>query len=347
MMTIDAAELRNWFDNQSWYFNIDRGYYGSSGPALTEFEVDGYLYIDACTGGNCVGGISVPWHVLPRPVADSTVKANLGKQTVTFSNTSPVVDNNVDLFALIDQDANDYEAIVGDCASLGLGPGCNTTLPDIKEVGVRDGAYGPYLEFAVTFWNEPFFASQFPVEIDIYIDTNRDGIDDYVVYNYELNSSAITGNNVVKIYDLSTDTVSIYTYTDSTFNSNNYILPLPQAAIGLVAGQSFDFAVFAFDGYFTGALSDCAPKGSDYCKTATYTYTMGSQRYIPESWLLMVPAKDSAVVNFMKNSTAVTSQTGLLALYREASVGKESYAVRLDGTDTKALYDLYFPLLRK
>jgi hypothetical protein len=283
--------------------------------------------------------------VLPKPVGNSAMTAELSLAKLSFTNASPVVDNNVDLYALVAQSPNDYQAVVGDCASLGLLPGCNTTLPDLKEVGVRDAVTG-YVEFAMTLWNEPFFAGQFPVEIDIYVDTNQDGTDDYVVYNYDLGGSALTGFNVVKVYRLATGTTATVTYTDSTFDSNNYVFWVPLSALGLTAGQSFDFSVYAGDAYFTSNYTDCAPY--DEVNGCSYaTYTLGSARYTPASWLATVPAADSLDVAFSTNNTAHTTQNGLLALYREAGVGAESYAVRLDGSDPNAPYKFFMPFIGK
>jgi hypothetical protein len=170
-------------------------------------------------------------------------------------------------------------------------------------------------------WNEPFFAGAYPVGFDIYVDSNRDGVDDYVIYNADS-----AGRNIVIIYRFATGSSSAYYYLDSTFDSNNYILPVPLFAIGLTVGQSFDFQVWSYDSYFTGNYTDCAP----YSGSCGYsTYTVGSPRYAPDTWTATVDANTESQVSYTVDPAPLSTQTGLLVLFREAAVGMESYAAVL------------------
>jgi hypothetical protein len=69
--------------------------------------------------------------------------------------------------------------------------------------------------------------------------------------------------------------------------------------------------VFAFDNYFTGAATD-AIEGQ--------TFTSGASKYTPSSGTITVPAKSTSTVAVQATgSTATSTQTGLLLLYRSAA----------------------------
>src|SRR5690606_20885361 len=104
----------------------------------------------------------------------------------------------------------------------------------------------------------------------IYVDSNDDGIDDFVVYNAELGGFNVTGQNVVYVVSLRTGTGAAYYYTEADLNSSNVILTAPLAALGLTQGSRFSFDVYAFDNYFTGSLTDAVED---------MTFTVGTPRY--------------------------------------------------------------------
>jgi hypothetical protein len=223
-------------------------------------EYDGFVLIESQSNDP----IHVVWQVLPKAAAEIAVNAtSLTAGTGVLVNASPGVEGATDIFSLVEVDGNDYNYVVGDCTSIDLPPGCNQSPVDIHEVGVR--AYTdtvPYdlLEFAVTIWDEPYRAGQYPPEIDIYIDSDADGTDDYVIFNGDLARDGSDGRTIVFLADLATNAVAPWYFIDATFNSQNFILPMDAAAIGVTPGQPFRFSVFTFDAYFTGDLWDCAPK---------------------------------------------------------------------------------------
>jgi hypothetical protein len=274
----------------------------------------------------------VVWQVLPKAAADTQV--GLGRGMPGFGalvNSSPGVEGYSDIFSLVEADGNDYNYVVGDCGSIGLPPGCNVSAVDIKEVGVRsysDLAVHDFLEFAVTIWDEPYRAGQYPPEFDIYIDSNADGVDDYVIFNGDLTLNASDGRNVVFLVDLNVGVAQPWYFIDATFNSQNYILPMDAASIGVTPGQPFRFSVYAYDAYFTGELWDCAPKIGFACAGA-YQYTPGAARFnVPEDQLFpTVPPQGQVEFNWTsspESDMASPSQTGLLFLHRNAHVGRES-----------------------
>jgi hypothetical protein len=219
---------------------------------------------------------------------------------------------------------------VGNCWSLGAGPGCNMSPVDMKEIGVRDWNYDmtgdgvpeTYVEFGITVWDKPYRSSQAPAEFDIYIDANRDGTDDYVVFNGDMALNYSDGRNATFVYNLSTGAATAYFFTDRTFNSQNWILTAPAAAIGLAPGQQFDFYVLAFDAWFGGPLWDASPF------VGAHTYTVGAPRLDVGEANLFPTIDPGAELNLpfitAADPAASPSQVGFLFMYREAPVGGES-----------------------
>ncbi len=115
---------------------------------------------------------------------------------------------------------------------------------------------------------------------------------------------------------------------DSTFNTQNWILTVPAAAVGLKTGQQFDFNVYAIDYYFTGEVTDCSPFDGGKCM-AMHTFTVGTPRFnVGEANLFpTIDPKAAVTLPFTTSDAAKLaspSQTGLLFLYREAPIGQES-----------------------
>lgn len=355
---VNANKLRDW--------TLDAGEFGASGtnifcsdtnpstgcPTLQIFEYDGFVTVD----GGANNTARLPWQILPKRAAGTYVA---GKSASTIRLLNPVGFNpaEVEVFSLIEQSPNNCEIVDenGDCVNAdyvpGILPGINQTAIDIKEVGVRsfqlpglNAALGlpaapsgaindEVVDFAVTVYDAPFRASHnYPVEFDIYVDNNRDGTDDYVIFNADQTLNAADGRNAVFVADINptdgTRPLRPYFYSNTDFNSQNWILPVPAAAIGVASNQPFDFLVLAFDAYFTGSLWDCAPSNcADY-----HTYQTGLPRFQPAISSVTIPVHGNYRLNYTQpsgGSSASASQTGLLFLYRDAEVGRESDAVPL------------------
>lgn len=329
-LRIQAQSLRAW--------TVNKGSLGASGEALMNQEYDGYITI----AGGENNHVLVPWHVLPKRVA--SVRPQLqrvnGVHQLNLSNAAPHQAANVDVFALVEKNPNDYNYVTfgdlptekpkgGACTSIGLDPGCNITPVDIKEVGVRGASADTLVQFGLTIWDAPFRAGQFPVEFDIYIDSNRDGVDDWVVFNYDLALNGSDGRNVVFRCPAAGGACTAFFFTDSTFNTQNWILTVPASAIGVTPGQPFNFQVFAFDGYFTGALTDCSPHDC----TSYHTHTLNTPKWDVTNEFPVVPALGSTNIGLIRNASGATlspSQIGLLLMYREATIMRESDTVLLN-----------------
>ena len=350
ILSIDLAENLPLVVGSSllWGSDITRGYNGYNGYAFDQVEVDGYLYIDKMVGTTSTGYISVPFHVLPKAVAEVDA-AKSAEGTVTLTNSAQYVDADVATFALMDQSPDDYNYVIGDCASIGLEPGCNATPVDLKEVGISyDDVFGD-LYFGITVWDAPYRAGQFPDEFDIYIDLNLDGTDDYVVFNYDQALNASDGRNVVFFQQLypSVGPLSAAYYTMSDFDSNNYILPFPAGALGISADTPIGFQVYAFDGYFGAPAWDISPADGSY-----HRFTPSKPRFEltnANDMFPVVPMADTYDIAYTTRSGAAAfdsaSQTGFLFLYDAAPVGMESSVVVLNRA--KAFNFAFMPLMSK
>ncbi|MFZ4849904.1 MAG: S8 family serine peptidase [Caldilinea sp.] len=337
-----------------WVVNM--GAFGANGDVLRFQEYDGYLQLTPQGGAP----VHVAWHVLPKAVAGVDVAVtNLQERTGVMANSSPAVTATLDIFDLMAVDGNDYGYLVGDCTSIGLLPGCNQSPVDLHEVGVRsstDVAPNDFLEFYLSIWDAPYRAGQYPTEFDIYIDSDADGADDYVLFNGDLTLNASDGRNIVFLIDLSvplTDRVPMPMYfIDATFNTQSFVLPMDAASIGVTPGQPFRFSVFAFDAYFTGGLWDCAPKVNGVC-TGAFQYTPGQSRFTMDFPSAQAAASQAASVGFVEiapasslgfvwnesaeGAAASPGQTGMLLANFSAPVGESDGAVRTIGT--------YLPLI--
>jgi hypothetical protein len=185
-------------------------------------------------------------------------------------------------------------------------------------VGAR--AVGPYVQFAIQAW-EQHAHPNYPAEYDIYIDSDMDGVDDFVVYNIELNGFGSTGQNVVVVYNLTTNSGTIYFYADADLNSANMIMTAPLAALGLTAGSQFRYSVYAFDNYFTGI-----PTSAIF----DMVVTLNRPRYGIELEAFTVPVGGSTVLTLtpqVGNNVASPSQLGALLMYRDAQAVREAEAI--------------------
>jgi hypothetical protein len=207
-------------------------------------------------------------------------------------------------------------SLTGSSPRIGTGflpkPGENFAVIDLKSVGVRQA--GSAIQFGVDTWGQRAHPN-YPAEFDVYIDSNRDGKFDFIVFNSENGGFGATGQNVVSVFNLATNAlVGTFFFTDADLDSGNAVLTAPMAAVGLTPSTKFDFSVFAFDNYFTGFLTD-AIEGMTY--TASTPKFTGSG--IPVTG---VPAGGSSTLSIQSvagGAAASPSQTGLLLLYRDAT----------------------------
>ncbi len=296
-----------------------------TGALLRNSEFDGYLLV-----GDVTDTVSLPWHILPHPAAGiltptvtSAVVTVSAPLLTVLSNPQGARSGRVDTFALTGISPQDYPVLPA--------PGSNQAVVDLRYVGVRavslgGGQFG--VQFAINTWR-PRTHPNYPAEFDIYIDSNRDGVDDYVIYNAEQGTFASTGVNLVYVGPLPSGPFNAFFYTDADLNSGNVIFTVPANQIGLsltnpAVWQPFDFYVLAFDNYFTGNLTDF----SDIMR-ANPAYPRATASLSPSP----VPAGGSSTLTINKfayNDMDSPSQLGVLLMYRDAQHGREADIITLD-----------------
>jgi minor extracellular serine protease Vpr len=314
-LLIKGSKLPTW--------TLNGGPLGGNGAALNGPEYDGYITL---TSGS--EELSLPWHVLPRKasatVASPFVKTKNGG-TLKLLNLG-VETGDYDVFSLTGQSPR----IPRDELP---GAGDNFAIVDMQSVGVR---YLPaslvgidVLEFANSTFGRRAHPN-YPAEFDIYIDSNNDGTPDFVVFNAENGGFSVTGQNVVFIANLATPNVpaSGVFFTDADLDSGNVIFTVPMNAgtglpnVGVQAGTTFGFSVFAFDNYFTGAQTDAVED---------MLFTPGNARFgvAGDPFRTVAPRSfDSVPVTTATVPDAKTTETGLLLMYRKNTV-LESEVIRV------------------
>jgi minor extracellular serine protease Vpr len=246
-LTIDPALLPGNFMNS--------GSNGASGAALSANEFDGYLVLDNGKGH----AINLPWHVLPRKaaetVADSdTFPAGSFPATVGLTNTGAGTAQ-LDAYALL-----------AESPEIPSGPmGGQSPVPDIKSVGINtfpvpagfcSGNPSFLWAFAIDTWEDQ--SHLLPVSHQVYLDTDRDGTDDYVVLNRDLSGlGTITdGRQLSWVVDLVTGAASAFFFAEHATNTGNTSLIICGEQIGMNAANllttSVDMDVVAQDFYFGG-----------------------------------------------------------------------------------------------
>jgi hypothetical protein len=293
-------------------WTLNGGSRGGDGYRLQEFEYDGYISISDATDN-----VHVAWQILPHRAAEVTpatteVTLTDGTGSLLLSNAGGAVDGRVDVFSLLGTSGRIPPPLLPE-------PGDNFAVIDLKSVGVRQA--GTAIQFAISTFGTRAHPN-YPAEFDIYIDANRDGTDDYVIYNLENGGFAASGQNVVAAGPLPAGPFSIYYYTDADLNSGNAILTAPLSAIGLTSGTQFDFSVYGCDNYFTGLCTDAI---------TGMTYTAGTPRYVGSGIPATgVPTGGSSTLTIQAvpgGDAASPSQFGLLLTYRDSREQSQADAI--------------------
>lgn len=326
-------------------WTLHMGADGFDGAALADQEVDGRITFD-------VAGQSpdpqMPFNVLPKRVADLQGSASQVPEPEVLGNiylTKTVVSAApVEIFHLAEESANVFNFTVGDCGSIGQADGCDISPVDLDLVGIRDrladldnsGTPKLWLEVGLTVHDEPYRASQFPVQMDVRFDTDQDGNVDYIVFmSPTAVNGIIDGRNAVFVYNVSTAQSVFSAWTDSDFNSQNWILPVPAPMLGLGPGDPYDWFALAWDYYREPeTLWDCSPYpvSPNPCGSVVHTFNLSSPRFdlLDGDYSYDVPTggpKGQHITGYLTSDSP--SDEGFFALYRLADVGRESDSFRL------------------
>lgn len=291
---------------------LNGGALGGNGRSLDLPEYDGYIRL--CEGTD---NVHVAWQILPHKAANTkaapTTVSLHGGGLFTLSNGGGAVAGRVEEFALLGTSPKMPKSALPN-------PGDNYAVIDLKEVGAR--LAGSAIQFAVTTYGERSHPN-YPAEFDVYVDSNMDGTDDYVVYNLENGGFGASGQNVVRVYNLTTNTGTVYYYTDADLDSANAILTAPLAALGLTASSQFNFTVFGCDNYFTGLCFDGISTPMTFTPDAPRFYSIG----IPGGGVPVNGTVKVTAYNTPGGKAASPSQTGLLLLYRDGKPMFESQQI--------------------
>ena len=293
-LRIDGSKLNPWaFD--------DAGTIGD-GAALNGPELDGLI---TATSGSEV--LKLGWTVLPRKAADVSVQGKpkvdkKGNATVELRNASKVEDGYAEVYSL-----------TGTSPRLPNGgpgaPGSEENIIDLAAVGVHTDTDEDVVQFAIAShdrWTHP----NYPIEYDVYIDSDNDGTSDFVLYQAENGGFAVSGQSVVYVYDLKTRDTSAYYYNNAGFDSSVMVFTVPASVLGLTEGQTFSFDVYAFENYFTGERTDAIEGMS---------FTVGQPKFVTDNEVT-VPAKGRATLDVSTNVDAGPStETGLLLRHYSAA----------------------------
>jgi hypothetical protein len=273
-MTINGAWLPGNFMNS--------GSQGANPDALTANEFDGYLTLD-----DGAHPIHMAWHVLPRKDANvvgrKVLNFSAGQDLVSLTNNGVGTAQN-DAFSLLAVSPNQPEG----------GFGGQAPMPDIRAVGINTFPVGAGFcsgqpsfiwAFAINTWERQ--EHLLPVSHQVILDTNQDGVDDYVVLNRDLSglNTISDGRQVTYAFDLAAGTASAFFFAEHSMNTGNTVLLICGEQIGLTGtdmlSTNVDMEVIAEDFYyggpgdFVGGLtvtplgeqyfgipSDIAPKGN-------------------------------------------------------------------------------------
>lgn len=245
-LTINGSMLRGNFMNS--------GSAGADPTTLTTNEYDGYLVLD--DGSH---PIHLAWHVLPRKAAQ-----------VVPSTTALVPGSFPQVIGLDNQGVgtaqNDAYALLATSPRLTVGGrGEQSPTPDIRAVGVNTfpvpagfcSASSSFIwTFAVNTWQRQ--QHLLPVSHQVYLDTNRDGIDDYVVLNRDQSGlgTISDGRQLAWVLNLATGEASAFFYAEHSTNTGNTVLLICGEQIGMNAANllatNVNMAVLAQDFYFGG-----------------------------------------------------------------------------------------------
>ncbi|MEP7246545.1 MAG: S8 family serine peptidase [Gammaproteobacteria bacterium] len=308
IMTINPNKLPTW--------TVNGGASGGNGALFGSVEYDGYIKLK-----DSRDDIHLAWQVLPHKSADvhavpsSVTIPKRGAGVLPLLNLSSAQAGAIDVFALTGTSPRIP-------ASQLPADGDEFAVTDIASVGARL-VEGQYIQFGINTFGRRAHPA-YPVEFDVYIDTNLDGVDDYVLYTNENGGFDVSGQTVVTALNLNTGASTTAFYADADFDSGNMIMTASLASIGLTPDKKFSFDVVAFDNYFTGSATDFIEG---------MVFTPGKPKYVtsdpPEDGVPPFSLRFLSVDDVAGGAEASPSQSGLLLLYRDARQEAQTISVKV------------------
>ncbi|MEZ4363467.1 MAG: S8 family serine peptidase [Kofleriaceae bacterium] len=212
----------------------------TSGDSNAFREAAGVVVLTPAAGQNGDAALTVPYYAVLRPQANvnANVAPRLGSRwTQAFarvSNEDSELTGTADFYAWGHSDLNDNQGYV-----------------DIRAAGVQafDNGGSQLLVFAVNThrsWSTPAL-----MEFDIPVDTNRDGVPDYIVIGVDLGllqGAGFSGQIASAVLDLSTGGISVFYLAYAPTNGSTMLLPVDSSQLGLTPeNPRFDYSVATFD----------------------------------------------------------------------------------------------------
>lgn len=304
-LEVDGTKLRPW--------TMNSGVAGGRTTELDQLEYDGYLNLT--DGNNSSNNLHLAWQVLPRlspqvkaPAAvkfkDGLASAKLVNKGVGAGSYTPL--------SLIGE--NPVKPVAG-------AQGSQTPNVTARYLGTATFpvptsfcSSGLLAQFGVQTW-VPLTHANYPISLDLYLDTDRDGDDDFNIFTSEIGTFASDGRNAVFAGPVVGAKTAIFLTQHGT-NSGALVLTVCGEQIGLTsadAGKLVDVRLETFENYFIGVV------------TSEIEGTMGvlAERYLATDAafttiidVVDVAAKSSTpfgIVDFGAFGTSPT-ETGLLLL---------------------------------
>ena len=259
-LRVPAGQDRTFNVRMTIHGDLLRGNYMNSGSmgadpsGLTLNEYDGYLILD--DGSH---PIHLPWHVLPRQA--STLR---GRSVLTFDNAGQDVVNLTNVgVGTAQNDAYSLLATSPNMPEGGIGE--QSPTPDIRAVGINTfpvpagfcSAEASFVwAFAINTWERQ--QHLVPVSHQVWLDTDQDGADDYVVLNRDLSGfgTISDGRQVAWALDLVTGSATAFFFAEHSMNTGNTVLYICGEQIGLTGtdmlSTNVDMYVVAQDFYYGG-----------------------------------------------------------------------------------------------
>lgn len=247
--------------------------------------------------------------LVPRP-ATNVAGAIPGGRTapktpvkLVFTNAGAVLDARADLFTWGLQDAADQSIKAGF---------------DLQAAGAQSFSYEgkSYLVFAVAMHDR--FSNAASIEVDVLLDTNRDGKNDVAVFSYDsgaIRSGQHNGINEVFVYHFKTGALyaSGFLATSPT-DSSTVLLPVPVDLLGLQGQFRYSVASFYGDAW------------DQFTKRAGYD---PAKKPLTDGGTVQVPAGGTVTVEASVDRAAfsATKSLGFLAVVYDNRAGAEAVLV--------------------
>ncbi|MEM4204402.1 MAG: S8 family serine peptidase, partial [Candidatus Methanomethylicaceae archaeon] len=202
--------------------------------------------------------LRVPVHIMPRAASQMSVQetslvipaAGTGTISLTPVGTSVDLSNDWSQVSILEWVYTSDQI-----------PASNLVAPtaasaDLQYIGVMSNpaATTPRVFFGISTYGD--WDTLYGTVFEIYIDVNEDGVDDFVVYNYD---SSSTRNDifVTRVFNISTGTAAINSYVNiytghnlntNAFNNRVIVLPVTWSALGLgTSNPDFNFRILSWN----------------------------------------------------------------------------------------------------